>query len=195
MQLKSLFLVPFLVVSCGESNNVFHSSKGKSYECTDEMNLVSNCSAIVTPTPAPTATPLPTPVPPAFGLLKFKGAEFFSTSQTLTAKVHVVGGNPGSWQTLGVSNAAPVYKTVNTNMTQAGHCVQVGAKVVNGHQTYTNTGHPAKFQYCLDGNDVLIKFEDGTDNDFNDYIIRVSSPAGHALNYQLSGHVLSICVQ
>jgi hypothetical protein len=191
--MKKILVLAMLLAACGNKVDTVVVEKG--CDATVGLSLTSNCQ-IAGPAPTPTAGPA------SVGLV-FSGDEPTPppSSYSNRGSVQVPSGTPNSWQLLGLNNQPVVTKTVATTMTLVGQCRQVNVKVVVGGSapasaqgTWYFTTNPNRFQVCLDGNDVLVKFEDGVDSLFNDYQVRIRSTTGQPLNYQFVGGNLFVCL-
>lgn len=163
--------------------------------CMDAMNLTSDCK-IVGNAPNETQGPFPValvitgddPTPPPSGY-------------TVNGSVRVPLGTPNTWQKLGQNNQAPISVNIQTNLKHPGQCTQLDVKTTvsspapsTAQGTFYTTSRPDRFEVCLDGSDVLVKFEDGVDNLFNDYQFRIHANNGQNLNYTITGTTLNICL-
>jgi hypothetical protein len=193
MKSVSIASLALFAVACGPQDTVIG---GTNPAClTNLLGVSTNCQTGTGPAPTPTPSTLklivigddPSPPPSAY---------------TLNGSVRVTNGTPNSWQALGQNNAPPVTKIIGTPITSVGQCVPFDVKVVvsapapmSQQGAFYPSSHGNRFEVCLDGNDVLVKFEDagGPLTAFNDYQVRVKAQDGSPLNYQWVGGQLFIC--
>jgi len=188
-------LAPLALVAFSACGKEVHFSKRAPVNGPTVASCLTNCSPISTATPTPTPAPVgvtltvsaPSPAPSGSGWLNVGDGRF----PTLRS----------AWDTFGASNASQsVVRGYQTTMTRTGQCILFQAKVTTSTNapaanrgTFYNSTSAWKFQYCLDGKDVLVKYEDGGDSNFSDYTYRISAQ-GRQLSYQLDADGVLICL-
>lgn len=206
MTIKSIasFFSISLFSACGNGNTDIVTSKKGAADCITQQFSLTDCVTVgpaATPPPSQTNTAAtlritgdePTPPASSWTNQGFSNVPF-STSTT---------GGGSSWDTLGINNQPQVSKHYPVpSLVNPGNCAQVNLKVKVSNpapQCFQGMNslqsHAGNFKVCNDGNDVVVKFEDGADTLFNDYQFRIHEVNNRPLAYKFIGANLFVCLQ